>query len=218
MNSLSEINGASSEDHTCVVSSLTAASSTDPAGSQHEIINKATAATGTTASTPGRWRRAQAKRVREEQKRPEKALWEEEFEAKLFKMAEDSVKKKMQEVRQQSPAPPPIPTIKPEVNNKEHAYPKKKAKLRIHGKDDNSTFSPSDSDENPWANLPLPEWRPPPVAPPRVVTEFIPPLTKEKYVPPPPPLPMKAPPMIKMPPPVKVPPPMKAPPPTKAPP
>ena len=181
-------------------------------------MNKATAATGTTTCTPGRWRRAQAKRVREGQERPEKAAWEEEFGAKLFKMAEDSVKKKVQEVnRRPRPAPPPIPTTKPEVNIKEHANPKKKAKLRIHGEDDNSTFSPSDSDENPWANLPLSEWRPLPAAPPRVVTESIPPLSKEKYVPPRPP-PMKAPPPTKMPPPVKVPPPTKAPPPTNAPP
>ena len=118
-----------------------AASSTDSAGLQHEVMNKATAATGTTTSTPGRWHRAQAKRVREEQNRSEKAARDKEFEAKLFKMAEDSVKKKMQEVRQQRPAPPPTPTIKPEVSNKEHANPKKKANLRIHGEDDKSTFS-----------------------------------------------------------------------------
>ena len=135
MNSLSEVNGASSEEQTCAVSSLTAASSTDPGGSQHEIMNKATATTGTRTSTPGRWRRAQAKRVREE--RTEKAAWEEEFEAKLFKMAGDSVRKKMQEAnRQPRPTPPPGPAIKPEVNIKKHANPKKKAKLRIHGEDD----------------------------------------------------------------------------------
>ena len=214
-NSLTEISGASSEEQTCVISSLTAASSTDPAGSQHQVMDEATAATGTTTSTSGRWRRAQAKRVREEPERPEKAEWKKVLEAKIAKMAEESVRKKMQEIRrQQRPAPPPIPTIKPQENIKENVNPKKKAKLRIHGEDDNSTFSPSDSDENPWANLPLPEWRPPPAAPPR----FTPPLPKEEYVPPPPPPPTKAPPMVKMPPPVKVPPPTKAPPMTKAPP
>ena len=85
-------------------------------------------------------------------------MWDEEFHANLFKMAEVSVKKKTQEVnRQTRSAPPPISTIKPEMSIKEYANPKKKAKLRIHGEDDKSIFSPSDSDENRWANLPLPE-------------------------------------------------------------
>ena len=45
--------------------------------------------------------------------RQEKAEWEKVLEAKIVKMAEESVKKKMQEIRrQQRPAPPPIPTIK----------------------------------------------------------------------------------------------------------
>ena len=71
MNSLSEVKGAFSEKQTCVVSSLTPASSTDSGDSDHEFINKATPATGSTTSPLGRWRRAQAKRVREE--RPKKA-------------------------------------------------------------------------------------------------------------------------------------------------
>ena len=58
MNSLCEIYGASSQRQTCVVSPLTAARSTDPTCSQHEIMNKATAATGTTTSTAGRRRLA----------------------------------------------------------------------------------------------------------------------------------------------------------------
>ena len=76
-NSLNEVHGASTEEQTCVISSLTSASSTDPNGSQHQSMNKATGATETSTSPPGRWRRAKAKRVREE--RTEKAAWEEEF-------------------------------------------------------------------------------------------------------------------------------------------
>ena len=93
-------------------------------------------------------------------------------------MTEDSVRKEMQEVNWQPRlALSPIPTIKPEVNIKNPANPEKKAELRIHG-EDNFTFSSSDSDENPWANRMLPEWRPPPAGPPRVMTEFISPLAK----------------------------------------
>ena len=85
--------------------------------------------------------------VLEEPDRPEKAEWEKVLEAKIAKMAEKNMAKKMQEIRgQQRPAPPPIPTIKHEEKIKEHANPKKKAKLRMHGEDDNSTFWPSDSD------------------------------------------------------------------------
>ena len=62
-------------------------------------MNKATTTTVTTTSNPERWQRAQTKRVREEQERPKKAAREKEFKAKLAKMDEDSVKKKMQGVR-----------------------------------------------------------------------------------------------------------------------
>ena len=177
MNSLSEINRASSKEKTCVISSLMAASSTDPAGSQHQVMDDATAATGKTTSSPGKWRPAQAKRICEEPDRPEKAERARVLEAETAKMAEKSVKKKMQEIsRQQHSALPPIPTIKPKKNIKENLNPKEKAKLPIHSQDDNLTFLQSYSDENPWANLPLPGWRPPSTDPPR----FTPPLPKEK--------------------------------------
>ena len=209
MNSVNEVHGASTEGQTCVVSSLTAASSTDPSSSQHQLMDKATGATETSNSPPGRWRRAQAKRVREE--RTEKAAWEEQFEEKVYKMAEESVKRQLHDVkRQPRPAPPPLPASVPKTNTAEPINPIKRArKLRIRGEDVNSTFSPSDSDENPWANLPA--WTPPPAAPPRVADDFAPPLPKKPWQPPQPP-PTKAPPPTKVPPPTKAPPPMKAPP------
>ena len=56
MNSLSEVHGASTvtEEQTCIICSLTAASSTDPKGSQHQNMDKATGATETLTSPPGR--------------------------------------------------------------------------------------------------------------------------------------------------------------------
>ena len=73
-------------------------------------------------------------------------------------MAEESVKKKLSEVhRQARPAPPSIPNVD-KANTAKSINPSKRARtLRIKTEDYNSTFFPSDFDENPWANLPLPE-------------------------------------------------------------
>ena len=102
--------------------------------SQHAIFEEATAATATSStSPPGRWRRARAKRVRDEinkiNERTEKATWEKQFENKLHKMAEESVKKNLNQVhRQARPAPPPIPNID-KVNTAESINPSKRARL-----------------------------------------------------------------------------------------
>ena len=79
-------------------------------------------ATGDTESLPGRWRRARAKRVREE--RTEKATREEQFEAKLHKMAEESIKRQLREVkRQPRSAPPPLPAVVLQMNTAESVKP-----------------------------------------------------------------------------------------------
>ena len=55
---LNEVHGASTEEQMCVITSLISASSTDPNGSQHQFMDKATRATETSTSPPERWRRA----------------------------------------------------------------------------------------------------------------------------------------------------------------
>ena len=189
---------------------------TTPGGSQHEILEKALAATATSTSTdpPGRWRGGRAKRTREEinkiNERTEKAAWEKQFDHKLSKMAEESVKRQLSDVkRQPRPSPPPTPASRTTINTAESVNPMKRArKPRTHSEEDNPTFSPSDSDENPWANLPAwtppspptmsaeaAPWVPPPAAPPRAVNDFIPPKPTEPWQPQPPPPPQpKAPP------------------------
>ena len=205
MNSLNKVHGASTEEQTCVISPLTAASSTDPNGSQHQNIDKATEATETSTSSPGRWRRARAKRVREE--RTEKAIWEQQFEEKLYKMAKESVERQLHDVKHPPrTAFPSLPAVVPKINSAESMNPAKRAcKLRIHGEDHNSTFSPNGSDDNLWANLPV--WTSPPAAP--VENVFVPPPPKELRQPPQP-SPTKASPPTKVPPPKKAPPSIKA--------
>ena len=151
VNSLQERSGASQEEETCVISSLTAAGSRDVGGSQHERFDAATAATATTSESTeppayhSKWRSAHHSLNKTKRER------EPSDDGKdLNKMTKESVRD-----RRTRPPAPPIPIIK-----KEPHVPKAKImRLHIRGEHD-PPLEDSDSDTNPWANLA--PWTPPP--------------------------------------------------------